>query len=410
MVTNLLGKYRTPKNSNNYSNGNRRGMSSSFVPLARASTVRFDKPSVNQANTITVHRREMVGTVSNGASTGFVVTDLSNSVPGYDLSASSPILFPWLSRLASAYEKFQFRNLSFELVTGQAASTGGRVYLACDPDWDDDVPSTKEQMMGLACSINGPVWSNVRLSVPTSDFAAGLPWRFCSSQSRYSGSEPRTAFYGFLCVATDTSTANLSWDLYVEYTVDLMTPTAESIVATDSTAVFTGQVPQINTAGTRYLISPQASTFTNDVAKLVTTPGAIGSPFPTTYDGVPINSVIKIPKQTNGMFGIALEHAIAGVSPADDINLNGRDLLCRVYNAAGTYLGALASIANWSHSIGAHEASTINTAGSQTQGSQVGRIADLLTTYPTATYIVPYVTSAIAGLSTYGRFSLFNKY
>lgn len=53
------------------------------------------------------------------------------------ISATNKYMFPWLAPLASGYEKYRFRKLSFLFRSTAATTSSGLVYTAIDYDPSD---------------------------------------------------------------------------------------------------------------------------------------------------------------------------------------------------------------------------------------------------------------------------------
>lgn len=209
------------------------------APVAR-STIEHSQPAriTNPRNgAVRVARREFCATVTNGSNTTFTLDANTSASPGWDFNPAVSSMFPWLSQIANAYERFKFHKLSFELVASQATSTPGRVYLAIDYDWDDEVPANKAQMMGNMSAQEAPVWSNLRIVADPRSLMRDMPYKFVNTAGRVVYSEPRTAYAGFLIIGFDTTQTDCRWDLWVDYDVELEVPVVENLGATLSTPI-----------------------------------------------------------------------------------------------------------------------------------------------------------------------------
>jgi len=188
---------------------------------------------------IRIRRKEMAAAIDVPSVVGFSVIPDSLATPGLDLSPSEERLFPWLSGLAANYERFQFHNVKFELVSSNPTTVGGRIYMAVDYDYDDAVGLTAVSVMGNRTATQGPVWQSLSLSCDSRQLHPDVPWKYCSTLHRTSP-EPRTAYSGFLIIAAAGLQSACHFDLWVEYDVTLQLPTSES---------FSGQIARGSVQG-----------------------------------------------------------------------------------------------------------------------------------------------------------------
>jgi hypothetical protein len=171
-----------------------------------------------------------VTVVSSGAlpANTFEVLAKMTTAPGYgDACPGNSLSFPWLSQIASNFEKYKFHKLTYHLFPSASSSQSGRVYASFDYDYDDFVPATITEMMCGESTIESSCWTPFSVSVDIRTLNRDQPYRFVSTQTRNNFIEPRTSYAGFLVIATIVPTP-LSWDLYVEYDVELDGPTLEN--------------------------------------------------------------------------------------------------------------------------------------------------------------------------------------
>jgi len=200
------------------------------APLARSGALRNTPPRISSSgNTFTISRREFVGTATNGASTSYVLSALSSSVPGYDLNPGTATMFPWLSTIAYSFERYRFQKLSISFVPSQSATTAGRYYAAVDFDWDDTVASSKLMLMGNANAVEAPMWQPTTMVVSPQSLMRDMPFKYVISPGRDVAIEPRTTFGGYLMVGFDTPTANCLIDIWVDYTVTFENPVNDAL-------------------------------------------------------------------------------------------------------------------------------------------------------------------------------------
>jgi len=165
-----------------------------------------------------VTHTEYVGEIAG--STGF-------KVAAYALNPGQPGLFPWLSKIASRYEKFRFKNLEFLFQTEKSSATNGTVIFAVDYDASDDKPDSKTQLLQNEDKERAAPWQKFSLKCSRHNLTDTLA-RFVRPSAVPGGADIKTYDLGTLYVGTsgmaDTSSVG---ELYVRYDVELMTPILE---------------------------------------------------------------------------------------------------------------------------------------------------------------------------------------
>lgn len=358
------------------------------APLAVARTMKTTAPRINgvQGQVITVRRKELVGTVTNGSNYTFWINNESTSTPGYDISPTNSVVFPWASGIATSFEKFRFDRVHFELISSQPATTAGRVYMGVDPDWDDPVPNSKTQLAGLMCSVSGGVWESLGLEVPCAAFNRGQEWRYCNVANRESP-EPRTSFMGFLTIGIDSPTTCL-WDLWVDYEVHLAVPTSEQPTAGSSVGVI--QYPTAgNVFGVKFNSNVTGPLSIRDMAS------ALGHYF---VPGNPCD-LIEIPPSRKGLITSDMVLGQTAKSPTTALFTDHLRTIWKCVDKAGNVLfdidgeaGGFSSIAD--QVVGVYNAfSSMGGTGTESRQKIAFRIEDVLAQYPLTRYLIPVVTA-----------------
>lgn len=142
------------------------------------------------------------------------------------INAGNPAMFPWLSNLAHAYERYRFRRLTFEVRTGSGTGSNGRVGIFIDFDCADPAPQNKAQAYSNRNAVDGPVWTNLAYTA--------LPTDLQRLKSYYVASDGAIVVTdtvqenlkdtGILNVFTSLDTTPQRSELFVSYEVELMTP------------------------------------------------------------------------------------------------------------------------------------------------------------------------------------------
>jgi len=218
------------------------------VPLASSRPMRTTVPVVSGSaysgdGRVRIKHREYVQDVNGSVAFSAALLSIN---PG--LSS----MFPWLSVVASQFESYLFRKLSFEYETQKSASTSGSLMLAVDYDASDSAPVNKSQLMAYHNAVRSAVWEECCYRGDSADLKKFGVQRYIRSGSLAANLDLKTYDVGNLVIATqgEADTTAIG-ELYVEYDVELITPqvnvdlaSANSLLVTSSTSTraspFTG--------------------------------------------------------------------------------------------------------------------------------------------------------------------------
>jgi len=174
--------------------------------VGRASIGNFGNGAVR------VRHREFVADVKGTAA--FTAIKLAVN-PGVSTS------FPWLSALASRFERYKFSSLCFEYVPSCAVTVAGTVMAAFDTDASDAAPTTKAQLMAYQNATRSPPWAAWKATFPrVSDFQD----RFVRSSDPPIGTDVKMYDVANLFLATADAGTTTIGEIYVEYDVVLLVP------------------------------------------------------------------------------------------------------------------------------------------------------------------------------------------
>lgn len=196
------------------------------APVAQTNINRTRKPDVRtlpNGDCIITHR-EYVEDVVAGAGTPSPFT-----TQGLPINPGQRGTFQWLSRIAANYESYAFESLSFCYETEASTTLGGTLMLAIDYDAADPAPTSKQQAMAYRSSTRTAPWAGCRHRSLREDLAKNKS-NFVRIGAQPPNTDIKTYDIGNLFVISQgvsTSGATLG-ELYVEYTVKLMTPVFES--------------------------------------------------------------------------------------------------------------------------------------------------------------------------------------
>lgn len=207
------------------------------------------RPAYSRTVTAPVARAR-VGGVNGGArvssSQGFggeirvshreLVRDIPGSVNFSNLaevgSGFSPIInpgnadmFPFLSKLATQYQKYYFHSLKFSYQPACSSSTDGTVVLAVDYEPDDPASSSKIAMMAKPRAQRTAPWQGRSMSANAAMLMNnGAKYVASSDAPRPDGTSQYDAGNFELATAGQAATTIIG-ELVVEYSVSLMSPT-----------------------------------------------------------------------------------------------------------------------------------------------------------------------------------------
>jgi len=199
------------------------------APVNISRKVAMAKPKIKSSNgSVVVSHSEYIGTVSSSAT--FAATT-------YPINPGLAITFPWLSNLAVNYVKYRFKKLQFLYVPAVGTATSGRVALAFDSNVTAAIPVNKQQMFSIAPNDEEAVWNEVAISVDTSKHAWLYVRQFLTAASNTivnTSNDPKMSDCGRLIFAADLASGTVTCgELYVNYTVELVDPTAVPILGAE---------------------------------------------------------------------------------------------------------------------------------------------------------------------------------
>jgi len=386
------------------------------IPAAIGVSIPTNIPRISGgwSDTINIKRREFVCSFGNGAATTFYMVPQSYNIPGWDLNPGCSLLFPWLSGLATHFERFRFRNLKFTFVSSAATSNPGRYYAAVDYDYDDAPANSKVQLMGNRTANEASVWQPMELVCNPASLHRDMPTKFVSVASRNNYVEPRTAYCGYLMVAIDTTQSDRIWDMWVTYDVDLITPVTDELFVQDGITGFSPPaVAAVTSAiGTGFSANPYIRPISVGPVRVVT-PGSAGVPRITYVTGgetVEAANAIDLgaflnSASTNGRFLLKYLGSETGVTPATLLSTKAMAAFAYMYDSAGNQLGELWNLISGKTEVrGCDSSSSFGTAGNKVADMVTVLTKELYANYPSLRYIVPIITTigTFAGAGTSG--------
>lgn len=226
-----------------------------------------------------VQHREYIADVNGAAN----FTGVSRSInPGIVTT------FPWLSILATNFEKYHFRKLHFIYESSVATTSAGVAMSAIDMDAADAPPTSKQQMMSYLGAQRSNVWMEHKCILP--QMPAPL---YVRTQGVPAGTDVKTYDVGNYIFASQGAAATPVGELYVEYDVDLLVPQLVN-PSTVQGVSFTGPLSGssgINFATANFTGSMQYTTVSTSNSQ-VAVPALVGGKFIITWSVVGSGAIV----------------------------------------------------------------------------------------------------------------------
>lgn len=170
-------------------------------------------------------------------------TDLN--VASLPINPGLVTLFPWLSQIAGNFESYEFRGLVFEWRTQCSTDDTGKAILSVDFDAEDAPPTSKTEALQQRAKADGPVWQNFKLVCSPQDLKKFGPQKYVRTGSETG--DIKTYDVGNLNILTaNCSNQGANGELYVEYDVELMTPSFSNWISQYSCKLAGGTVSLAN--------------------------------------------------------------------------------------------------------------------------------------------------------------------
>lgn len=135
-------------------------------------------------------------------------------------------LFTWLSSIAPQFESYLFDKLEFHFETSSPTTKQGAAFAAVDYDPSDTFPSSKAQLMAYRGAKRCPIWSESKFHCDYQDLRKRKTY-FVSTNA---ATGDATTLCGIFNLATSGCEDDaMIGELYVDYTVRLMTPQSPSM-------------------------------------------------------------------------------------------------------------------------------------------------------------------------------------
>lgn len=209
---------RARRKNNNDQARREQPMQQAPVSQSRISTI--GSPSINSLAAagdarVRVRHKEFIADVLGAE--GF-------NVYSFPVNAGLATTFPWLSKIATNYESYQFSNLCFHYEPVTSTSSVGSIILAMDFDAADAAPINKIQAMSMHRRSRSTPWQEQKMAVDGADLRKFGPQRYVRAGAIQTNQDIKTYDIGNLFLCIDNATEGVLGELHVSYDIMLMTP------------------------------------------------------------------------------------------------------------------------------------------------------------------------------------------
>jgi len=184
------------------------------APVAASRVMgRAGRPSSrNTARGVVIRHAEMLGTLYSSSSANTFLAQSFTINPGKSWA------FPWLSTIATNYDKYRIRSMNVILNTMQPTSVAGKIGICYDPDSTDLMPYDRTEFFATYKNVEGPVWQSISLTLPVSGKELFL--------NTHTTSDSKLVDDGQFIIMSDllSGTTVALADIVVSYEVELLDP------------------------------------------------------------------------------------------------------------------------------------------------------------------------------------------
>jgi len=183
-------------------------------PTSEAKTVRYDNP--NNMKKFVFKKREFISNIL--ATEDFTAVKFSFN-PGISTS------FPWLSGVATSFEKYVVKNVRFYFETSCPTIVAGTVMMAPEFNVTDPIPESKQELLEYAYATRSPIWQNFEVKLQSKDIMSYKDY-YIRGGMVPEGNDPRLydPFYWIVAVDGAPDSINDIGELWIEYEIELSLP------------------------------------------------------------------------------------------------------------------------------------------------------------------------------------------
>jgi hypothetical protein len=185
------------------------------APVAFGSMTKVSKPNLGRARTIVKHS-EYIADINGSAAFTIQQTIFGN--PG--LLAS----FPWLSQIASAYEKYRILKIRYRFETEAPTTYTGSIFLSPEFNPQDAAPLNKLQTFQNEDTVRTVPWRGICCVIPAKYLKVYNDY-FVRSAALAVNQDLKTydPFVLYVC-SQGQANGNLAGEIWVDYEIELLNP------------------------------------------------------------------------------------------------------------------------------------------------------------------------------------------
>lgn len=230
---------KAPKKSKQRSKPRNRNPNTSVktvaVPFAKTQIVKTVNPPPRPIKAV-LHTQlvlSVVGSVALRANNG-------KASQRFRLNPSNPALFPTIAYEAANYDMYRMKKLTLRYVPLVTVQNSGRVAMIWDPDSQDSVPQSRQEISAYSRSVSTAVYEKCSLTIP-----ADNQWRFVADSNVV---DRKLVDYGQLLFVTHSGSEGIeTGDVFLECEVEFKGPQPTATVVQrgiiDRGGVLTGEGP-----------------------------------------------------------------------------------------------------------------------------------------------------------------------
>jgi hypothetical protein len=170
-----------------------------------------------------------------------------------NVNPGSSVLFPWGHRMSRLFDLFECKELVMRYVGSCPSATPGKVGLAYEPDYTDNVPGNFEEAMAISGATSCAAWKNCTLRVPTSLFRPNRTnAKFISNSTDSIYNTPDFTLGRFIIFTENGDSVTSTGYFEIEYVFQLIVPQIHDFIA-DATYLHLRATGHSFNAGITYL-------------------------------------------------------------------------------------------------------------------------------------------------------------
>lgn len=192
------------------------------APASIGSRIARSVPSFSGgSNRITIAHRELIGTMAS-------VGDGWAEIRRLSLNPGNATAFPWLAGMAWSWESYTWRKLQFTYEPRCASTQIGAIQMFADYDVADSSPINEQAASSYDGYLECNPWMRATNTLNNVAMRQGKAMKYVTPAAGYPASADPTNYSSgaFFFYSVGTGAAVTLGSLWVEYVVDLITPTA----------------------------------------------------------------------------------------------------------------------------------------------------------------------------------------